>query len=109
MSYIIVICICLTLLFSSYLLHFAFAMSASNASLFYLLVFSPGQLSESEFEGEQKEVELAQDLSTRGCRKGQKTNIRLLSFFFVVNIVFIFVVKCYLSFKIFVYIKFLLG
>uniref|UniRef100_A0A0N5AFN7 Brix domain-containing protein n=1 Tax=Syphacia muris TaxID=451379 RepID=A0A0N5AFN7_9BILA len=41
-------------------------------------ILNPGQLSESEFEGEQKEVELAQDLSTRGCRKGQKTNIRLI-------------------------------
>lgn len=38
----------------------------------------PGQQSDSEFEGEQKEIELPQDLSTRGCRVGQKTNIRLI-------------------------------
>ncbi|VDN05425.1 unnamed protein product [Thelazia callipaeda] len=38
---------------------------------------NPGQLSESEYEFEQKEVKLPQDLSTRGCSKGQKTSIRL--------------------------------
>lgn len=37
-------------------------------------------MSDSEFEGEQKEVELVQDLSARGCRRGQKTNIRFLKF-----------------------------
>ncbi|KAH7727712.1 brix domain-containing protein [Aphelenchoides avenae] len=41
-------------------------------------MLAPGQLSESEFEGEQVEVDLAQDLATRGCKKGQKTKIRLL-------------------------------
>ncbi|CAG9538313.1 unnamed protein product [Cercopithifilaria johnstoni] len=38
---------------------------------------SPGQLSESEYEFEQKEVKLPQYLTTRGCLEGQKTNIRL--------------------------------
>lgn len=38
--------------------------------------FSPGQLSESEYEMDQKEVKLSQDLTARGCKKGQKTNIR---------------------------------
>ncbi|CAD5210254.1 unnamed protein product [Bursaphelenchus xylophilus] len=39
---------------------------------------NPGQLSESEFEGEQPEVELAQDLKTRGCSQGDKTKLRLV-------------------------------
>uniref|UniRef100_A0A914XC57 Brix domain-containing protein n=1 Tax=Plectus sambesii TaxID=2011161 RepID=A0A914XC57_9BILA len=39
---------------------------------------NPGQLSESEYEMDQKEVKLSQDLTTRGCKKGQKTNIRLI-------------------------------
>ncbi|TKR63619.1 hypothetical protein L596_027428 [Steinernema carpocapsae] len=39
---------------------------------------NPGQLSESEFEGEQKEVELTQDLASRGCKAGLKTNLRLI-------------------------------
>ncbi|VDK41789.1 unnamed protein product, partial [Anisakis simplex] len=39
---------------------------------------NPGQMSESEFEGEQKEVKLAEDLTTRGCKAGQRTNIRLI-------------------------------
>uniref|UniRef100_A0A0R3S062 Brix domain-containing protein n=1 Tax=Elaeophora elaphi TaxID=1147741 RepID=A0A0R3S062_9BILA len=38
---------------------------------------NPGQLSESEYEFEQKEVKLPQHLTTRGCLEGQKTNIRL--------------------------------
>ncbi|VDO72320.1 unnamed protein product [Onchocerca flexuosa] len=38
---------------------------------------NPGQISESEYEFEQKEVELPQQLTTRGCLEGQKTNIRL--------------------------------
>uniref|UniRef100_A0A915PHU6 Brix domain-containing protein n=1 Tax=Setaria digitata TaxID=48799 RepID=A0A915PHU6_9BILA len=38
---------------------------------------NPGPLSESEYEFEQKEVELPQHLTTRGCLQGQKTNIRL--------------------------------
>lgn len=33
-------------------------------------------MSESEYEFEQKEVELPQQLTTRGCLEGQKTNIR---------------------------------
>lgn len=43
---------------------------------FELGCFSPGQLSESEYEFEQKEVKLPQCLTTRGCLEGQKTNIR---------------------------------
>uniref|UniRef100_A0AC35TU33 Brix domain-containing protein n=1 Tax=Rhabditophanes sp. KR3021 TaxID=114890 RepID=A0AC35TU33_9BILA len=39
---------------------------------------NPGQLSESEFEGEQKEVELADDLPGKGCMKGMKTNVRMI-------------------------------
>ncbi|VDK73364.1 unnamed protein product [Litomosoides sigmodontis] len=38
---------------------------------------NPGQLSESEYEFEQKEVKLPQCLTTRGCLEGQKTNVRL--------------------------------
>ncbi|KAM3721070.1 Suppressor of SWI4 [Dirofilaria immitis] len=38
---------------------------------------NPGQLSESEYEFEQKEVKLPQQLTTRGCLEGQKINIRL--------------------------------
>uniref|UniRef100_A0A914DKM5 Brix domain-containing protein n=1 Tax=Acrobeloides nanus TaxID=290746 RepID=A0A914DKM5_9BILA len=39
---------------------------------------NPGALSESEYEEEQVEVDLPQDLKTRGCKKGQKTKIRLV-------------------------------
>ncbi|CAB3410641.1 unnamed protein product [Caenorhabditis bovis] len=39
---------------------------------------NPGQLSDSEFEGDQAEVELPQDISeSRGCGLGQKSNVRL--------------------------------
>ncbi|EGT32230.1 CBN-LPD-6 protein [Caenorhabditis brenneri] len=39
---------------------------------------NPGQLSDSEFEGDQQEVELPQDISEgRGCGLGQKSNVRL--------------------------------
>ncbi|CAD6184257.1 unnamed protein product [Caenorhabditis auriculariae] len=39
---------------------------------------NPGQLSDSEFEGEQQEVELSQDINqSRGCTAGDKSNIRL--------------------------------
>uniref|UniRef100_A0A1I7TKW1 Brix domain-containing protein n=1 Tax=Caenorhabditis tropicalis TaxID=1561998 RepID=A0A1I7TKW1_9PELO len=39
---------------------------------------NPGQLSDSEFEGDQQEVELPQDISEgRGCGIGQKSNVRL--------------------------------
>ncbi|VDM21620.1 unnamed protein product [Wuchereria bancrofti] len=38
---------------------------------------NPGQMSESEYEFEQKEVKLPQHLTTRGCLEGQKTSIRL--------------------------------
>ncbi|CCD67360.1 Brix domain-containing protein [Caenorhabditis elegans] len=39
---------------------------------------NPGQLSDSEFEGDQQEVELPQDISEgRGCGVGQKSNVRL--------------------------------
>ena len=40
--------------------------------------FSPGQLSDSEFEGDQQEVELPQSISEQsGCGAGQKSNVRL--------------------------------
>ncbi|CAJ0964130.1 unnamed protein product, partial [Mesorhabditis belari] len=39
---------------------------------------NPGQLSESEWEEEQKEVDLPQDIFSRGLSQGQKSNIRLL-------------------------------
>ncbi|CAI5439439.1 unnamed protein product [Caenorhabditis angaria] len=39
---------------------------------------NPGQLSDSEFEGDQQEVELPQEISeSRGCGVGQKSNVRL--------------------------------
>ncbi|CAI2305587.1 unnamed protein product [Caenorhabditis sp. 36 PRJEB53466] len=39
---------------------------------------NPGQLSDSEFEGDQQEVELPQEISEgRGCGLGQKSNVRL--------------------------------
>ncbi|CAD5206946.1 unnamed protein product [Bursaphelenchus okinawaensis] len=41
-------------------------------------LMNPGQLSESEFEGEQQELELPQDLKTRGCGQGDKTKLRLI-------------------------------
>ncbi|KAI6228978.1 CBR-NAS-36 protein [Aphelenchoides fujianensis] len=41
-------------------------------------LMNPGQLSESEFEGEQVEMELPQDLKSRGCRKGMLTKLRLM-------------------------------
>ncbi|KAI6183485.1 Brix domain-containing protein [Aphelenchoides bicaudatus] len=40
-------------------------------------LLKPGHLSESEFEGEQEELELPQDMSSRGCQKGTKTKLRL--------------------------------
>uniref|UniRef100_A0A0K0E1M8 Brix domain-containing protein n=1 Tax=Strongyloides stercoralis TaxID=6248 RepID=A0A0K0E1M8_STRER len=39
---------------------------------------NPGHLSESEFEGEQNEVELAEDLPGKGCLKGMKSNVRMI-------------------------------
>uniref|UniRef100_A0A7E4UYR3 Brix domain-containing protein n=1 Tax=Panagrellus redivivus TaxID=6233 RepID=A0A7E4UYR3_PANRE len=39
---------------------------------------NPGALSDSEWEGEQAEVDLAQDLATRGCAKGTKTKLRMV-------------------------------
>uniref|UniRef100_A0A915C0R9 Brix domain-containing protein n=3 Tax=Parascaris univalens TaxID=6257 RepID=A0A915C0R9_PARUN len=39
---------------------------------------NPGQISESEFEEEEKEVELSQDLMSRGCKAGQLTHVRLV-------------------------------
>lgn len=39
---------------------------------------NPGHLSDSEFEGEQAEVELPQDLKSRGCGQGRKTKLRLM-------------------------------
>ncbi|MCP9260124.1 LiPid Depleted [Dirofilaria immitis] len=45
--------------------------------IFVLAQINPGQLSESEYEFEQKEVKLPQQLTTRGCLEGQKINIRL--------------------------------
>ncbi|CAI4227582.1 unnamed protein product [Auanema sp. JU1783] len=40
---------------------------------------NPGQLSDSEFEGEQQEVELPQEISpATGCGVGQATNVRLM-------------------------------
>ncbi|KAI6225657.1 Brix domain-containing protein [Aphelenchoides besseyi] len=41
-------------------------------------LINPGQLSESEFEGEQVEMELPQDLKSRGCKKGTLTKLRLV-------------------------------
>lgn len=41
-------------------------------------MLKPGQLSDSEFEGEQVELELPQDFGGRGKKKGQKTKIRLV-------------------------------
>ncbi|EFO86426.1 hypothetical protein CRE_01216 [Caenorhabditis remanei] len=39
---------------------------------------NPGQLSDSEFEGDQQEVELPQSISEQsGCGAGQKSNVRL--------------------------------
>uniref|UniRef100_A0A915MMK1 Brix domain-containing protein n=1 Tax=Meloidogyne javanica TaxID=6303 RepID=A0A915MMK1_MELJA len=40
--------------------------------------FMPGQLSDSEFEGEQVELELKQDIGGRGKKAGQKTKLRLI-------------------------------
>uniref|UniRef100_A0A914QW12 Brix domain-containing protein n=1 Tax=Panagrolaimus davidi TaxID=227884 RepID=A0A914QW12_9BILA len=37
---------------------------------------NPGVLSESEWDGDQAEVELTQDLATRGCKKGALTKLR---------------------------------
>ncbi|KAE9549850.1 hypothetical protein FO519_006936 [Halicephalobus sp. NKZ332] len=39
---------------------------------------NPGVLSESEWEFEQAEVDLPQDLKTRGCREGGKTKVRMM-------------------------------
>jgi len=39
---------------------------------------NPGVLSESEWEFEQAEVDLPQDLKTRGCRQGGKTKVRMM-------------------------------
>ena len=40
--------------------------------------FSAGNLSESEFEGDQEQVELPQDVSKdTGCRRGETSNVRL--------------------------------
>ncbi|CAJ0585255.1 unnamed protein product, partial [Mesorhabditis spiculigera] len=39
---------------------------------------NPGQLSESEWEDEQKDVELPQDIFQRGLTQGQKSNVRLM-------------------------------
>ena len=41
-------------------------------------VLKPGQLSDSEFEGEQVELELPQDIGGPGKKKGQRTKIRLI-------------------------------
>jgi len=42
-----------------------------------MLPFSPDAMSESEYEGEEKvELELPQDVDTRGQMKGQRTKIR---------------------------------
>ncbi|KAF7634551.1 Brix domain-containing protein [Meloidogyne graminicola] len=38
----------------------------------------PGQLSDSEFEGEQVELELQQDIGGRGAKAGQKAKLRLI-------------------------------
>lgn len=39
---------------------------------------NPGHLSDSEFEGEQAELDLPQDLKSRGCSQGSKTKLRLM-------------------------------
>lgn len=44
--------------------------------LYNQLQFRPGQLSESEYEDDQQEMELPQDLKSRGCHKGTKTKLR---------------------------------
>ncbi|CAK5010064.1 unnamed protein product [Meloidogyne enterolobii] len=41
-------------------------------------MLKPGQLSDSEFEGEQVELELKQDIGGRGKKAGQKTKLRLI-------------------------------
>lgn len=47
-----------------------------------LSFFSPGALSESEQELEQDEVELPQEVNTRGLTKGQSTKLRFFFNFF---------------------------
>ena len=42
----------------------------------YGVIFSPGALSESEYEEDPVELELAQDLNSRGLMKGQKSKLR---------------------------------
>ncbi|KAI6178808.1 Brix domain-containing protein [Aphelenchoides besseyi] len=52
--------------------------SKQNSRLIQIQRYYPGQLSESEFEGEQVEMELPQDLKSRGCKKGTLTKLRLV-------------------------------
>uniref|UniRef100_A0A915DEN7 Brix domain-containing protein n=1 Tax=Ditylenchus dipsaci TaxID=166011 RepID=A0A915DEN7_9BILA len=49
-----------------------------SVSDFSEYMLNPGVLSDSEFEGEQVELDLPQDVSNRGLMKGQKTKIRLI-------------------------------
>lgn len=44
------------------------------------VIYRPGYLSESEYEDDQQEMELPQDLKARGCQKGTKTKLRLVIF-----------------------------